>query len=631
MRRLFPFAFLLLAAAALADPPIKGNVPQPGFVPPVLKGIQGEGKARQVEGPIPFPDPAQTWQRITSKHFVFISAAGEKQTRRMAEELETLAAALARLNPRFEGTRTAPTHVYVFGKKSDAQPYFDMLTNRHDAHVTGLFVSQKNNAAILMTAGGSHDDHTPFHELVHWLIESRSEPPIWLEEGLAEVFGHAEMRGGSIYAGAGIPEHTDVLKRRDMPIENLFRVQRESDTYNLPEGQAVFYAKSWAVVDWLLRNGGRNNAAFYDFFGDIESGTPVEAALRNRYGKSIKELEHAVSSYGGRLARPAFGVSMPIPETDKTLSAVTIDRAETLYELGRFLAFFEEMAPEAERHYRAALAADPHHARALASLALLRANAKLYDDAAKLFEQAIAADPKDALIQLDYAEALMQNEIGPVAESEDVEPEDAPRFRKARALAQRALDLGADPARALGDLGTSYIVESTADLGPGIAALEKAHALLPNRHDFALHLFSMVRRGGKKADELFAQLEAARSPQVKFAARAIVVRIDLARANELLRDGKYDEAAAILRALAANSPDGDAKVDFERQAAEVARAGDSNRQIVVYNEAIALVNKGKYAAARKALTQLLATATDPSVIRDAKKLQGELKGRKDLK
>jgi tetratricopeptide (TPR) repeat protein len=613
-------SLLLFATAALAQ-----------YVPPVLKGIQGEGKARQVTGPIPFPDPAQTWQRVTSKHFVFVSAAGEKQTRRMAEDLETLAAALARLNPRFEDTRSARTHVYVFGKKSDAQPYFDMLMNRRDANVTGLFVSQKSNAAILIAAGGPRDDHTPFHELVHWLIESRSTPPLWLEEGLAEVFGHAEMRSGSIVAGAGLREQLEVLKHRDMPLENLFRVQRESDTYNLPEGQAVFYAKSWAVVDWLLRNGGRNNAAFYDFFRDIESGVPVETALQNRYGKSIKELDHLVGSYGGPLARPAFGVSMPIPETDKTLSAVTIDRAETLYELGRFLAFFEEMAPEAERHYRAALAADAHHARALAALAVLRANAKLYDDAAKLFEQAIAADPKDALIQLDYAEALMQNEIGPVAESEGVEPEDAPRFRKARVLAQRALDLGADPARALGDFGTSYLVESTADLAPGIAALEKAHALLPNRYDFALHLFSMLRRTGKTADELFAQLEAARSPQVKFAARAIVVRNELARANELLRGGKYDEAAAVLHALAASSPEGDARVDFERQAAEVARAGDSNRQIVVYNEAIALVNKGKYAAARKALTQLLATATDPSVIRDAKKLQAELKGRKDLK
>ena len=621
---------LLLLAAALADEPVK-NVPRPGYVPPVLKGIKGEGVARHADGPIPFPPPDEVWQRVVSKHFVFVSAAGEKRTREMAEQLETLAAALGRLNPRFDVAPGERTHVYVFARKNEVQPYFDMLVSRSGAHVNGLFVSQKNASAIVMLAGDSRDDRTPFHELVHWLIESRSQPPLWLEEGLAEVFGQAEMRSGSLYAGAGVEQHMAVLKKKDMPLRDVFRVQRESDAYNLPEGQAVFYAKSWAIVDWLFRNGGRDNAAFYEFFRDVEHGAPVETALQQRYGLTMKDLERHIAAYGGRLARPVFAVKVPIPETDKTLTSMTIGRAQTLYELGRFFMFFEEMAGEAERHFRAALDADPRHARALASLAVLRAKAKLYDEAAMLFEKAIAADPKDALIQLDYAEALMQNEIGPLAQSEEVVPEDVPRFRKARALAQAAQDLGADPARALADIGTSYIVEDAASLGPGIAALEKVHALQPARTDVALHLFSMYRRSGRPSEELFKQLESARSPQVKFAARAIVVRLDLARTNELLKSGKYDEAAAILRALAASSPDGDTKADFEHKAAEVARAAESNRQIGVYNDAIALVNDGKYAAARKALTDLLSTATDPMVIRDAKKLQAQLKGRKDLK
>jgi tetratricopeptide (TPR) repeat protein len=620
MRRLFPLAFLLFATAALAQ-----------YVPPVLKGVQGEGKARQAQGPIPFPADDEAWQRVTSKHFVFVSAAGEKRTREMAEDLETLAAALGRLNPRFDAAGGAPTYVYVFSKKKEVQPYFDMLVNRSNANVTGLFVSQKNNAAILMLAGGSRDDRTPFHELIHWLIERRSQPPLWLEEGLAEVFAHAELRSGTLYAGAGVEQHMRVLRVRDMPLEKVFRVERESDTYNLPEGQALFYAKSWAVTDWLFRNGGKDNANFYAFFHDVESGVPVETALQKRYALSLKELARNVESYGGRMARPAFAVKISIPETDKTLASSALTRADTLYELGRFLLFFEEMAAESERHLRAALAANPQHAKALGALAVLRANAKLYDDAANLFEKAIAADPKDAAIRLDYAEALLQNEIGPLAQAEELGDADVPRFRKARTLAQAAQDLGADPARALGDLGTSYIVEQPAEMAPGIAALQKAHALLPNRTDFALHLFYMLRRTGQPADELFQQLQAARSPQVKFAARAIVVRQDLSRTNELLKNGKYDEAATILRALAANSPDPDARADFERQAAEVAKAGDSNRQISAYNDAVALVNKGKYAAARKALAALLATATDPSVVRDAKKLQGELKGKKDLK
>jgi tetratricopeptide (TPR) repeat protein len=619
MRRLL-LLLVLIGTAASAQ-----------YVPPVLKGVQGDARARRANGPVPFPDAGETWQRVTSKHFVFISAAGERRTRDMAEEMETLAAALGKLNARFDSSGGGPpTRVYVFSRKQEVQPYFDMLTERPEAHVNGLFVSQKNYASILMLAGRG-GDRTPLHELVHLLIERNARPPLWLEEGLADVFSNAQLRQGSMYIGGPLRMHVDVLKRRDLPLEQLFRVERESNTYNLPEGQGVFYAKSWAVVDWLIHNGGRESAVFYDFFHDVESGVPVAAALQNRYGKSVKEVERLVGAYGGPLARPPLGFYIPVPETDKTASVETLDRATSLYELGRFWAGFEEMAPQAERHFRGALQANPRHARSLAALAVLKANAKIYDDAGKLFEQALAADPKDASIHLDYAEALMQNEIGPVAESEEVVEDDAPRFRKARALAQRALDLGGDQGRALGDLGTSYIVEKTADLAPGIAALEKAHAMLPGRMDYALHLFAMVRRSGQKGDELFAKLDAARSPQVKFAARAIVVRIDLARTNELLHEGKYDEAAAILRTLAANSPDESARADFERQAAEVARVAESNRQIAAYNAAIEQINKGKYAAARKTLTELLATATDPRVISDARKLQGQLKGRKDLK
>lgn len=620
MRRSFSIVLLFLATAALAQ-----------YVPPVLKGVQGEGKARHVEGPIPFPAEGESWQRVASKHFVFISAAGEKRTRQLAEDLETLAAALGRLNPRFDVSAAPPTYVYAFSNKKEVQPYFDMLVGRKNASVTGLFVSQKNNSAILMLAGGSRDDRTPYHELVHWLIERRAQPPLWLEEGLAEVFAHADFRSGTLFAGASIEQHMRVLRTRDIELGKVFRVERESDTYNLAEGQALFYAKSWAVVDWLFRNGGKDNANFYAFFHDVESGVPVETALRQRYSMSMKELERNVESYGGRMARPAFAVRVAVPETDKTLTSSPLSRAELLYELGHFLGTLDEMAGEAERHLRAALDVDPHYAKAYGALAVLRANAKLYDDAAVLFEKAIAADPKDAGIRLDYAEALMQNEIGPLAQAEELGDNDPPRFRKARALAQSALDLGADAARSLGDLGTSYIVEEPAAMAPGIAALEKAHALLPNRTDFALHLFYMLRRTGQPADALFEQLQAARNPQVKFASRAIVVRQDLARTNELLETGKYDEAATILRALAANSPDAAARADFERQAAEVARAGDSNRQISAYNEAVELVNKGKYAAARKSLTALLEKATDPSVIRDAKKLQGQLRGKRDLK
>jgi tetratricopeptide (TPR) repeat protein len=156
---------------------------------------------------------------------------------------------------------------------------------------------------------------------------------------------------------------------------------------------------------------------------------------------------------------------------------------------------------------------NPAHARSLAALGD--------------YEKAIAADPKDADLYLEYAESLLGKEIGPLAEADPPSPEDAAKFRKVRELAQKAVDLGGDPGRAYGDLGTTYMVEKDADLAAGISALEKSRALLPGRLDYGVHLFTMYRRVGNraKADPLFIELDRARNPQVAYAMRATIMRI----------------------------------------------------------------------------------------------------------
>src|SRR5262249_11032531 len=227
-------------------------------------------------------------------------------------------------------------------------------------------------------------------------------------------------------------------------------------------------------------------------------------ALQRRYGRSISALEASLRAH---IFHPQLDSSLAfrVPVIEVTTEATPLDRAGILYELGRFLAGIEEMKGEAERHFRAALDANPKHARSLAGLGR--------------YEEAIAADPNDAQIHLDYAESLMGVQIGPLAEA--TSEADAAAFRKARTLAQKAIDLGDSSGRAYGDLGTSYIVEHHSDAVPGIAALERAHELLPARTDYALHLFALLRRAGDraKADALFASLQKARSPQVAYAAR----------------------------------------------------------------------------------------------------------------
>jgi tetratricopeptide (TPR) repeat protein len=620
MLRRIVFASILIASAANAQ-----------FIPPVLKGVKGDGTPRQTNGPIPFPAADEKWLLARSKHFVFISSADEKRTRSVAAELETLAAALTQVDSTFSAPTATPTRVILFTRRRESRPYFDMLLNRRDADVSGVFVSQREGGSMLINQDYSWQggDRAPLHELVHYLMQSGdAHAPLWLEEGIAEYFSNATIRSRSISAGEPISNHISVLRQRaHIPLPALFKAVRESDIYNGGMAQSTFYAESWAIVDWLVRTSGRNGADFYAFVHDLSRGATVEAALRTRYHREPREIDAALSRYSSA-QRVAWAITLAVPATDTNVTVEPLDRASTLYELGHFLSGLEELAADAERHYRAALDADPRHARALAGLGMLRASAAKYAEAMVYFEKAAVADPNDVEVALSYAEALMQDQIGALAQSTDTTGDDITRFRKARTLVQRALAHRADPAfplgRALGDLGTTYSVED--DVTPGIAALEAASTLLPARTDFALHLLAMYRRAGDraKADPLFARLDAAHKPQVSFAARAVIVRAELTRANALTHDGRLDEAAAVVRDLAANTADPAARGDFETQAAELTRVAAQNRQIEAYNKIVAQVNNGNYHDAAKALNDFLTTATDADIVRDAKNLQKRL-------
>jgi tetratricopeptide (TPR) repeat protein len=598
MRRIV-LAVILIAATTFA-----GDI----YTPPVLIGVRGAGSGRRSSGRIAFPDAKTRWTRADTPHFIVISAASEKRTREIAQNLETLAATLAALHPRFR-TSATPTRVLVFSRRRESQPYFDLLLNRKNANAAGVFVWQKNGGTMLIDDGRDwRAERTPYHELIHNLLATTDDRiPLWIEEGLAEYFSNAEVWSGAIKAGIPIKEHLETLRRRTpMPLPELFAVRREADAYNVPARQAVFYAESWAAVNWLMQT---DRDAFYDFLRDVESGVDSATAMQQRYHRPLRDLENAISSTA-MFERHWNGVVQKVPDVRASIDSTPLERAEVLYQLGRFLEGVDENYGEAVRHFNAAIAVNPKHGRAIAALGR--------------YDEAIAATPDDPEVHLLYAESLLGQSLGRLAGATDLPADAATKFCKARALIERAIVLGAHDGRAYGDLGTTYVVET--DVAPGIAALEKARELAPSRNDFALHLFTMYRRTGDiaEADALFAQLDRARDEQVAYAARAALVRIELDRANELTKQQRLDEAAAIVRGLADITTDPAAKRDLARQAEGIDKVADTNRQIATYNVAIGLVNGGKYREARKTLDELLMKATDPDVIRDAKKLQKEI-------
>ncbi|MEO8383502.1 MAG: DUF1570 domain-containing protein [Acidobacteriota bacterium] len=590
-----PLVLLLLATSVVA---------QDVYVPPVPIGVRGDGKVRKPKTPIVFPDAEERWIRVRSEHYDVISSASEEHTSGIVADLETLASVLTRVSSRFR-PGVVPATVLVFADRRESLPYFELLLGRTDPGATGLYVRYDGGGTMFIDASRRRQpiERTAMHELVHDLLRQTEQiPPLWIEEGLAEYFAGAEIHEGGVTAGQPVRAHTDLLHRRlVIPLAQMLAIQPETDEAMTP----AFYAQSWAAVDWLMR---LDRDAFFLFLQDVESGKSVERALQSRYDRTLRDMEGGIRSAGARHEVELEGdhVEVPAPRI--------IDRATLLFELGSFLSHVSGAEEESQRHYAEALRVDPNHARALA--------------ATGRFEEALAAGLNDAEVHLSYAETLLTTALGPFAGIFEPKPEDPPKFRKARALARRALALGAEEGSARAAIGTTYLVES--DLAPGIAELERALTLLPHRYDVALNLYAMLLRNEQreKAESLRATVLAnAADKQVAFAARNVLLVYETTRANELAHQGKFEEAASIVRSLAANITDAVARRELEQQAAALESTGAVNRHIRMYNDAVVLANAGRNRQAMKLLDELLRVATDADVVRDATKLRSEVRRR----
>lgn len=586
---------LLFATATLA---------QDVYVPPVPIGIRHDGKVRKAKSPIAFPDERAVWTRTRSARYDVLSNAPADQTRAIVEDLETLASILTRTSPRFTSA-AVPTTVIVFASRRESEPYFELLMGRENPSTTGLYVRHAGGGTMFIDASRRRQriEKTAMHELVHDLLkQSEQHAPHWIEEGLAEYFSTGEIRDGKITAGASIRAHASLVRRGlPMPLEQMFAVLPETDVSMTPQ----FYAQSWAAVNWLMRT---DRERFFPFLQDVERGTAVADALRTHYGKTLRDMESGIRDAHEEHEIELAGVRARVP------AASSLDRATLLFELGRFLSYVSGAEEDSRRHYAEALRVDPKHARTLA--------------ATGRFDEAIAAGLNDPEVHLAYAETLLTTALGPFAGIFEPVEGDVEKFRKARALADKALALGAHEGSARAALGTTYLVET--DLSPGIAELERARALLPQRKDIALNLYAMLLRTRQveKADALYAAVLANnRDKQVLFAAKNVRLVAETTRANALAKEGKLDEAAAIVRGLAAATEDPIGRRELEQQAASLESVAAVNRHITMYNDAIALANKGKNRDAMKVLDELLQVVQDPQVARDAKKFREELRRR----
>jgi tetratricopeptide (TPR) repeat protein len=272
------------------------------------------------------------WLRVTSEHFEMLSAAPEKQSHGLMVELEqfrTLFLQVLKLSRAHEPRTT----IVVFRNDKAFRPYLP----RHGGkpkEVAGYCIGSPGETYVAMSGSRATREYgIIFHEYVHSLISPRCPwMPLWLNEGLAEVFATFKVKGDQVTFGTAHPDAVMVFRHLPpVPMSEFLAVDHESPYYNESERMGVFYSQAWATVHYLLCGAPEEGKNFN--IGQLlrslgNSTVPLSEAMKQGTGMTPDELRWRLRSYihNGKYGIRTFTVpAEPVRKTLQTRPATEFE------------------------------------------------------------------------------------------------------------------------------------------------------------------------------------------------------------------------------------------------------------------------------------------------------------------
>ena len=357
---------------------------------------------------------APDWVRIESPRFELFTNAGERSGRRTLLYFEQVRDFFLKTGS-VGKVPSSPVRIIRFRSPKEFSPY------RPFKAAAAFYMSSPKRDLIVMGTPGRQTRKAAVHEYVHLLVKhSGAELPVWLNEGLAELYSTFEPQGKQVAFGKAARVLGD---RQWLPFRELISVDYRSPHFDESDRTKVFYAQSWALTHMLcLSNPYRER--FSDFLKGVDGDTGEEA-FRWVYGKTLDEVESDFKRYvvQKRLPTTVYEIRLnksvekpkvqPATETEVSLVKagllVGLKKREEALEIYRDLARRHPgdwRIPEA-LGYLASFSGDEEAARRHFARAvdLEAANPQMYYDLARLLQDA-DAEPESIKSVLRQAIAL---------------------------------------------------------------------------------------------------------------------------------------------------------------------------------------------------------------------------------
>ena len=191
---------------------------------------------------------SESWVRLTTPNFDLYSSLNKKQASFVLSQLEDARTALEALHI---ATREAGSPVRVIAFSSERE-YARFRSN--DASAAYYLRAEGQEYIVLgeeLSKGGTPVVHEYVHHLLH---QQYRQLPLWLDEGLAEVYSTATQQAKGLRVGLPPQDRLDWLQM-DKPaydLETLFSIRRNSfDKTKHLTPRSRFYAESWLLVHML--------------------------------------------------------------------------------------------------------------------------------------------------------------------------------------------------------------------------------------------------------------------------------------------------------------------------------------------------------------------------------------------
>ena len=432
------------------------------------------------------------WIEVRTENFRVRSNMREKEAIELIRYLELFRAAVSVITNVRSTESPIPTDIYALRGSND----FSVLGL--DRMIAGLFIpGQRSNIMLIRDARGMKETATILHEYVHFLVRNHGHLiyPKWFDEGFAEYLSATRLTRKHFEVGVFPEERKPALIYLTwIPIRRIISAENYNEWRD--ETKAMFYAESWALVNYL-QNRPDNKTSFgqelAEYIKLTESGETDVAAFEQAFGMTMNQINRKVKSHlqRGRFMHFTMKPEKLLPAFEPVV--VDLSREQVSLHLAQ-VAFSMGKLDQAEGWLRIAATGEETRARAEAGLGDVLKFRGEFEDARPHFEKAVALAPDDPYCQLDLAEYW--HTLAATTEDTDKRAE---YISSARAHYVKAWKLDDSLPETFAQYGRTYLLEGQ-DFDRAIEMLEEAEYLLPSEIGIRIALAEAYAGAGRNED-----------------------------------------------------------------------------------------------------------------------------------